>query len=136
MMNDKIMDQGITFEKGLYGLEHLKRYQLVDCEDDLESPFKMMHSLDDSKVSFIVVSPHEIHEDYDIEIEDFELESIGVQDESDVLVMSIVSFSGKDRTLSANLKSPLILSMSSNKGRQIILNDSPYPVHFDLKAGS
>lgn len=136
MINDKTIDQIVTFDKGLYGLEHLKRYQLMDREDDPTGPFKMLHSLDESNVSFIVVSPHEIQEDYDIEIEDFELKSIGVQEESDVLVMCIVSFSKDDQALSANLKSPLILSMASKKGRQIILNDSPYPVRYALMAGS
>ena len=112
------------FENGLYGFEHLRRFVFINRSKNPDNPFKLMISLDNSNISFVVVSPFEICKDYEIDIEDLELNKIGVAQSSDIIVLSIVTLSKEN--ISLNLKSPIILSLATNKAKQIILKDDRY----------
>ena len=127
--DDKILAEDVfIFENGLYGFEYLRRFIFINKGENPDNPFKLMISLDDPQISFIVVPPFEIYKEYDIEIDDVELNKIGANNPCDIIILNIVTLS--KNSISLNLKSPIILSLATNKGKQIILVDDRYDTKY------
>lgn len=126
--DDNIEEDVFIFENGLYGFEYLRRFIIINKSENSDNPFKLMISLDDPQISFIVVSPFEIYKEYDIEIDDLELNKIGANNPCDIVILSIVTLS--KYSISLNLKSPIILSLATNRGKQIILDDDRYDTKY------
>lgn len=126
------MEYVYTFEEGLYGFEDLKKFIFTSLDEDSENIFRHMVSKDNPDVGFIVVPPHEIYDNYDIDIDDFELKKIEVLKPEDIIVLSIVLLSKSENKIYVNLKSPIILSVNSKKGKQIILDDNRYEARYAI----
>src|SRR6056297_4041895 len=126
-MIDKNMEEyTYYFEKGIYGFGDYKEYIIANYGGE-DSPFQIMEAKKEKGVGFILMSPALIYKDYEIDVDDSELKSLDIEKPEDVLVLSIVSFIDKNK-ISVNLKSPIIISLSSKKGKQIILDESDYSV--------
>lgn len=124
MDEELFTDDLFIFENGLYGFEHLRRFVFVNKSKNPDNPFKLMVSLDNPEISFIVVPPFEVCSNYEIDIDDIELKKIGVSKLEHMVILCIVTLSKEN--ISTNLRSPIILSLSTNKGKQIILEDDKY----------
>jgi flagellar assembly factor FliW len=79
----------IIFDEGLPGFEDLKQYALLS-QDDNDSPFQWLQSLDKPDIAFVIVNPLELKKDYDIEVNDSILDLIGIEKPEDILLYSIV----------------------------------------------
>ncbi len=127
--DDNVLAEDVfIFENGLYGFEYLRRFIFINKSENSDNPFKLMISLEDPQISFIVVPPFEIYKEYDIEIDDIELNKIGANNPCNIIILSIVTLSKS--SISLNLKSPIILSLATNKGKQIILDDDRYDTKY------
>ena len=126
-------DIAYTFADGIYGFADYKQFVFINQTQDIANPFRLMVALDAPEVSFVVVPPTFVHENYEIKIDDAELLELGIADEQDIMVFSIVSLADNGSELYVNLKSPLVLSMSTRFGRQIILDESSYQIRHVLK---
>jgi flagellar assembly factor FliW len=112
------------FDKGIYGFEDYRRYDIFSPFDN--SAFQMMEAEKDRKIGFVLVPPNYVTQEYTIDVEEEDLLEIGANGLDDVVVLAIVSFTQEENIMSVNLKSPIILSMTSRKGKQIILDQSHY----------
>ncbi|KPU44663.1 flagellar assembly factor FliW [Oxobacter pfennigii] len=119
----------IYFEEGLLGLEDVKKFILVDIEG--ESSFKCLQSADSQEIAFIVISPWEVEEGYQVDIDDEELITLQDNDLSDIFIYSIVTLSQDKMT--ANLIGPIILNTKTKRGKQIVLNNSKYTTKHIIK---
>jgi flagellar assembly factor FliW len=118
------MSEAYYFENGIYGFENIKEYTIGKLADN--TIFQTMEAKEDKATGFILVPPVFIDREYSIEVNDDELEDLGIKEEKDIVVLCIVSLVKGKNQIAVNLKSPLILSMSSKKGKQIILDQSSY----------
>lgn len=125
-------DDIFIFEEGLYGFEDLRKFIFINTSNEEDGLFKHMVSLENPDIGFIVAPPHLIYDNYDIEIDDIELEKIGVKSIDDIIVLSIVVLSKEENKIYINLKSPVILSIPSNKGKQIILDNDLYETRHSI----
>jgi len=114
------------FEKGIYGFQNYKEYMISNYGGE-DSPFQIMEAKQEEGIGFILIPPALICKEYEINVDDTELQSLDIEKPEDVLVLSIVSFIDKNK-ISVNLKSPIIISLGSKKGKQIILDDTDYSV--------
>ena len=122
----------LNFEEGIIGFEDVKKFGLIDSEDT-ESPFKWIQAIDKPELAFALVDPFKIKRDYDFDLKDEDVESLGVKDASEVMVFSIVVVPEDIKKMSMNLKAPLIINRTNNKAAQIILDTDKYTVrHFIL----
>ena len=126
MIDNNMEEYTYYFEKGIYGFADYKEYIIANYGGE-DSPFQIMEAKKEEGVGFILIPPALIYKDYEINVEESELKSLDIDTPEDVLVLSIVSFMDKNK-ISVNLKSPIIISLSSKKGKQIILDDSDYSV--------
>lgn len=122
----------LNFQEGIIGFEDVKKFGLIDSEDT-ESPFKWIQAIDKPELAFALVDPFKIKRDYDFDLKDEDVESLGVKDASEVMVFSIVVVPEDIKKISMNLKAPLIINRTNNKAAQIILDTDKYTVrHFIL----
>lgn len=132
--NDGGLERDVfLFEDGLYGFEQLKKYVFINQGASADHIFRLMVSVDRPEISFIVVPPTFIHDHYEVKVDDADLESLSIVDENDIMVLCIVSIAKDNKHIFVNLKSPVILSMSEKKGKQIILDSSPYEIRHIIK---
>lgn len=120
----------IHFKDGLYGFEDIKDYILLQ-----EESFGAIWSLQAANrphPSFIVLDPSLAVQDYKLVLEDDDMKSLGNPAKSDICCM-VVAVIKKDLSDSVvNLKSPIVVNVKNKTGRQVIMENSEYPVHFHL----
>ena len=116
------------FPDGLLGLEESTRsLVLVEQED---TPYYWLHSTTDPDVAFVVTDPWLFWPDYDLTIPEEVEAELGLSGPEDVGVMVLVSVrpSAEDGppSVTANLLGPLVVSSSTRRGRQLVLDNSRY----------
>lgn len=122
----------LFFDEGIIGFEDVKKFGVINSEDP-ESPFKWIQAVDKADLAFALIDPFKIKKDYDFELKDEYVEALGITDASEVVVYSIVVVPEDIKKISMNLKAPLIINKTNNKGAQIILDTDKYTVrHFIL----
>ncbi|MDR5586540.1 MULTISPECIES: flagellar assembly protein FliW [Clostridium] len=116
----------ITLRKGILGFENLKEYILVDLKEC--EPFKLLQSLEDENTGFIVVSPFEFFNDYEIKLSDEEINKLDVKNQNDIILLTTVTLNSDPKKITTNLKAPIIINISNNLGEQIILDNLDYKI--------
>ena len=116
----------LTFEEGVPGFEHTKKYVLVKGQGD--SPFLWLQSIEESKLAFALVDPFSVKKDYDIEIDEETVGMLGIESIEDVLVYAIVVVPEDTSKMSMNLKAPVIINKKNGKSVQKILDNDRYSV--------
>lgn len=123
------IDEGniIDFEEGILGFEDMHRFGIIHSEDP-QSPFKWLQAVENSELAFAVVDPFAIKKDYDFELKDDYMESLGIEDSSQVMVFAIVVVPEDIKKISMNLKAPVVVNTVNRKAAQIILDTDRYTV--------
>lgn len=116
----------VVFEKGLPGFESHKNFEINDIEENQK--FKVVNSLDDKSVGFIVVSPFDIKKDYEIKLDMDTINSLKIDKPEEVLLLNIVTLGKKLEDSTVNLKAPLVMSVKNKLGVQLILQDDKYDI--------
>jgi flagellar assembly factor FliW len=109
--------QLISFPRGLFGFEDLRRFALFDAA---QAPFYWLQSLERVEVAFVLIDPHFFRPDYTPDVDPAELEEIGITVAEDALVFSIVTIPADSRQMTANLQGPLVINRRSHAARQSI----------------
>ncbi|OGG96234.1 MAG: hypothetical protein A2508_03915 [Candidatus Lambdaproteobacteria bacterium RIFOXYD12_FULL_49_8] len=117
-------EEVILFPEGLYGFEKQKRYVVIDQEE--AGPFRMLQSLDEPALTFVVVDPVAIYADFKIEPSTEDLALIDATKGADLAQMAIVTLGRRLEEATLNLGAPLIVNRISHKGVQAVLNDTDY----------
>jgi flagellar assembly factor FliW len=118
-------DRLIEFVEPVLGFERTRRYVILDHAED--SPFKWLQSAEDPELAFVVTNPRLFGIDYEFEIPDETVSKLTIEDAEDVIVLTIVNIpQGSPEKMTANLLGPVIISHSSRKAMQIVLNDTEY----------
>jgi|LGOV01.1.fsa_nt_gb flagellar assembly factor FliW len=122
-----------SFEKGIYGFEDINEFKITPASGSKDNPLHIMTSVKVEGIRFILVPPIFADSSYEMEIEDEDIKSLGIEEPEDVMVFSIVSVGKDKKAMTANLKSPIVLSVRTMKGKQIILEKSNYSIKHPLK---
>jgi flagellar assembly factor FliW len=125
MSNDlqaSLDDKVFQFPMGLPGFPDDRRFVLARVPQ--EAPFAWLTSLDHSELSFIVVEPRHVLQEFTFDVDDEALASIGNPSPLDTALLLIVRIAsdGTPRLL-ANLRAPILLNLRSRVARQVILSD-------------
>lgn len=125
-------DQVVNFKHGIPGFENVKRYVLID-NDEEGSPFKWMQGVDEPKPAFVIVDPFVIRKDYEIKLDDEVIDELEIKSPSDVTVFCIVVVPDDISKMTVNLQAPVVINCVSRKGRQVVLDTDKYGVrHYIL----
>lgn len=75
----------IKFEKGLPGFEELKKFIIFPVEED--SPFNILHSIEDDEIGFTVVSPFYVDSGYEFNVDDDKIKELKIKGYDDLLIL-------------------------------------------------
>ena len=120
----------ITFNKGLPGLNQLKKFILLDLQE--YEPFKLLQSLEDDEIALIVTSPYEFFNDYEIKLSEETIKNLYIDSPNQVMIVTTVTLNSDVKKITTNLQGPIIINTSNNLGEQIILDNSKYKVKSPL----
>ncbi|WP_061994912.1 flagellar assembly protein FliW [Clostridium sp. ATCC 25772] len=119
-------DEIITLSDGLLGFEHLKKYIIFSLKDNED--FKVIHSLEDESVGIVIMSPFLVIKNYEFNLSDKIVSKLKIKNEKEVAVYTTVTLNSDINKITTNLKAPIVLNISSNLGKQIIIDNESYNI--------
>lgn len=123
-------DKIIYFQEGIPAFEEEKEFVLI-LNEDKESPFHSLQSVNKKELSFIVVNPFEIFDDYDILLPDIAINKLKIEKEEDLNIYTIVVIPEDIKKMTTNLAGPIVINRNKMLGKQVILDDERYTTkHF------
>lgn len=123
----------VTLKKGILGFENLKEYELLDIEDN--DSLKEFNSTEEEGIGFVVVSPFEIINEYEIVLNQETIEKLEVKSPKDVMLFNIITLGQTFEESTVNMKAPIVINIKTNFGMQIILQDDKYSIRHPLLRG-
>ena len=120
----------ILFDKGLPGFENLNKFIMFQAEEN--EIFNILHSIEDSGIGFIVISPFNVMEDYEVNIPDKCIEELNIKKPEDVLIVNTVTINSNLKNITTNLQAPIIINIQDKKGEQIILDKEEYSIKYPI----
>lgn len=124
-------DKVIEFDEGIPGFPELRRFVIVELQDD--GAFQELRSVDDPAVAMIVCVPWLFFPEYAPTLSDAEQDDLALTSAEDAVLFVPVSISGDDVTL--NLLGPFVVNKRTRRGRQLVLSDSDYSVRAPITLG-
>lgn len=125
-------DEIINFEKSIPGFNDIKRFILKEIEG---SSFKLLQSIDDVTVGFVVISPFEVEENYEINLSEEVIKTLEIKEATDVLLYSLVTLNSKVEKITVNLKAPVVINVNNKKAEQFIIDKAKYKIKHPLMKG-
>jgi flagellar assembly factor FliW len=125
----------IYFPEGVPGFEDSKKYALIGNESN-EAVFFWLQSIDTPDLCFVVTDPFMIYDRYAVDVEDEEVEVLGITDSKKVLTLTIVIIPENINELRVNLKAPILINVEKKLGKQIILKNDNLPIRYYLNKNS
>lgn len=95
-----------------------------------------LRSLDDPNLSFVVVPPASFFADYSPEIDESVTTELGIEDESDLLALVVVTLGDTPDSATANLLAPVLVNHRTQRAGQYLLADLDLPMRAPLSSAS
>ena len=122
-------DDILHFPAGLAGLEDCRHWVLL--ADAVNDALGWLQSTSRPEVALAVVTPRRFVPDYQVRLARVELAPLAIMQVQDAKVLVIV---GKnERSITLNLKAPLVINLDRRLGRQVVANND-YSVQFELSS--
>lgn len=126
-------DKIIEFPNGIVGFPDLNRFTLLyDIEKGSECAVKWLQSIEEPGFAIPVMDPLLVKTDYNPVIEDELLKPIGEIHEDNILVFTGMNVPTDLTKMTVNLQAPFIINSDERKGCQIVLENSGYPIKFEI----
>ncbi len=125
-------EEVIIFPQGLIGFEANRQWLILP--DPENSDVAWLQSVSDQHVALPLVSPRKFAPDYKVNVPNRQLATLKVRSTDRIYVLNVVSKSG--RTLTANLRSPIVINLTKRLACQVITTDSlPLAMPISLSDG-
>ena len=120
----------ILLPYGLLGFERVKNYSLLT--NTAEDPFLWFQMQQEPKHAFLVVPPAVVTSHYAPDLDEQDVEFLGLTDPSDAFILNTVTLRGGGQA-TVNLKGPIVINRRTWIGKQVIpINAAQYPVRHPL----
>lgn len=120
-------DDLVRFPRGLLGLEECRQWVLLaDAQNDAVG---WLQSADQPHVALAVVSPRRFVPDYQIRVARRDLKPLELERVTDAHVLVVVG--GSQRSLTLNLKAPLVMNLEKRLGCQVVVRDA-HPLQYEV----
>ncbi|NMB45745.1 MAG: flagellar assembly protein FliW [Firmicutes bacterium] len=112
----------ITFPRGILGFEAVKQYILLDGS----GPFGFLQAIEEPDLTFVVIDPRFIVQEYKVEVPKYEVQEIEIEEPSQAVALSIVTIPANPQEMTVNLQAPLLINPSNRRAKQVVLTDHDY----------
>jgi len=117
----------IVFPNGLIGFEDTRHWLVLADADSSELAW--LQSTAQPQIAVPLISPRKFLPDYKVTISQRQIETLRVRSTDRVFVMLVLSKTGK--TLTVNLRGPIVINLTQRLAVQCVLND-PLPLAMPL----
>lgn len=126
-------DKILTFEDGIIGFPELKHFTLIhDEEKGKDAGIRYFQSIEEPAFAMPVMNPLMVCEDYNPQVSEEFLSSIGNISDENIVVLVTVTVPTDLTKMTVNLQGPIIINSDEKKGAQIIVEGGDYPVKFPI----
>ena len=123
----------IHFDNGVLGFEDYKDYTILyDIDSEKEPFFSWLQSVEEKALSFPVFNPFKVDKNYNPQINEGMLKSIGECPDEDLVVFFMATIPEDVKETSVNMRAPLIINSISRKGIQLITESPEYEIKHKL----
>ncbi len=123
----------ITFEKGLIGFADHRDYGLMELPDERLAQFRLLQSIHDPDVSFLLLPL--ASEGGPIAPEDLDkaLKNLGIDKEDAVILAIVTLHKTKDQfSATANIRAPIIINLKTRQGVQYVFANTAYAIRHPI----
>lgn len=132
----------IEFPNGLIGLDEWQKFVVIS--HPAGGSLRLLQSLEDTRVSLILMPSLEILPDYRLALSEVDAQTLQYSQGAgqvapgtpDISVYCILSIQEEPFTVTANLLGPLVINRNSGLGVQVIASDSNYNPRHPLITGN
>ena len=122
----------IHFPNGIIGFPELTDFAMIHDEEKGTDTIHWLQSLQEPAFAMPVMDPHIVCPDYNPEVDDELLNSIGEIVPEELLVMVTVTVPKDIKNMTVNLKGPMVINAAQRKATQVIVEGDEYPVKFPI----
>jgi flagellar assembly factor FliW len=120
----------LIFPEGIVGMEELREFVLLD--DARIAPCRWLQSLDEPAIAFVVVAPQLLVPAYTVEVSEADARQLRLADPAGAEVWTIVTVHPEPERSTVNLLAPVIVNRAGRRGKQVLLQESGYPVRYPI----
>ncbi len=120
----------ITFPEGIVGFPELKQFTLIYDKEKGSSSIQWLQSIQEPGFAMPVMNPLIVRPDYNPVVDDSLLKPAGSFNEDDMLVLVTVTVPKDIKTMSVNLRAPIVINAGECKACQVILDNEEYEIKY------
>ena len=122
----------IHFPNGIIGFPELTDFAMIHDEEKGTDTIHWLQSLQEPAFAMPVMDPLIVCPDYNPEVDDELLNSIGEIVPEELLVMVTVTVPKDIKNMTVNLKGPMVINAAQRKATKVIVEGDEYPVKFPI----
>src|SRR5580704_10849969 len=120
----------VTFNEGLLGFTELRKFILLDDPND--EIFAWLQSCERPGIAFPILEPELFAEGFNPTITKGDLVSIGLLSKEGMRLFTIVTIPEDATQMTANLKAPIAINISSRIAKQVVVQENEYQIKFPI----
>lgn len=125
----KIDDNSIIdFPGGIPGFSNLTKFAIVKCLQT--EPIQWFQSVEDGHITLPVINPFLVKADYNIEINDDDLDLLQTHNEEDLIVLNVMVLPDNLKSMTINLMAPVLINIKKMIGCQVLMDHREVPLRY------
>lgn len=120
----------LHFDEGLYGFEEIREYVLL-TEDDTSGIF-YMQAVHTKVPSFVLIDPFIICQTYQPLVSSDDMAHLNTTDQNELRFLAVAAIKENYKDTVANLKCPIAINPYTKHARQVILENTDYPIRHKI----
>ena len=126
-----IKESEVIVMKGpILGFQRSKQFVLLLPKEN--TPLWWLQSLDDPALAFVVINPCVVKPGYNPAITAADLDFIGIKNQEEIALLSIVTVRSNPFRVTANLRAPLVINASNRMAFQVVLDDPTHSIQYEI----
>jgi flagellar assembly factor FliW len=122
----------VNFVEPMPGFDDEKSYSLSAIDD--QGILMALRSTRDPALRFVLLSPEQFFDDYRPELGPVVAEALDAGTDADVQVLLVLTIGEGLQDATANMRAPIVLSTTSGRAMQVVLDDETLPMRRPLAA--
>lgn len=124
----------VRFPDGLIGFPGSQHFLIIEHREG--SDFRWLQNIDEPALALLIVDPSRFVKDYSPEVNESVVSNLQITDATPRLVYTVVNIpKGKPEDMTLNLAGPIVINAENRLAKQLVLEDSRYPLRHRVMDG-
>lgn len=127
-------DKLVSFSEGLIGFSNCTVFGLASHPAAKNSPILILQCVNDPSVNFAVVDSSSLNYEFSAEDKAEALKSAGTANKDAIMLFILRANEAEsgDKTITANIKAPIVLDTANKVAKQVILNNKDLTTQYEI----